>query len=286
MQLSEDSLRTILQAEEHQTLSFDGDGAFSREASQDGWIVYEVNTTDPDYRGYHTLRVTSETQRPVPQTWFDGYNNRFNLTSWDLTGDRRGDLSFWQTRADSPAQALDESLAERRSEPVRIVGDVTVVGGNETYRIQMDLRRADGGHQGVWLELNETALGQTLALGDQAPRSLAYNLSLEPENQLVERRDDSTWLWIGHFSTQRVEILVNEPGQTDEETTGGPNNDTADPSGDGRSVDDRGSNTDQQLGDNQTSEDPRGAPAGPFTGILASALAAVLARGEKLGKRS
>lgn len=269
MELSEQGLRTILQADDDEQLSFTADEAFSRQSDREGWIVYNVSPSHPDRRGYHTLHVESETPRPLPQTWFDGYHNRFNLTAWDVTGDHQRDLSFWETSADSPSQALNQSLEDRRGEPVQIVGTLAVKQEDRGYRITLDIQRADRGPEGVWFEVNETALVEALALERPNASAHAYNLSLPPEAQLVDRTPDSTWLWIGHFSTQRVEILVGDPPEAaGEDTPGGT---------EGSGGDDQ----DTKPGGQQT-DDERLVPGSPLAVFVPSGLAALLGRRARL----
>lgn len=220
LQLSEDALRAVLQAGDDDQLRFSWDDEYTRGNAPEGWIGFDVSSPRG---GYHSLRVFTEIEGPAPLIWFDGYRNRVNLTGWDVTGNGEEELRFWESTTETVDEASKAEAADRREEPVQMLATLKIDDGGEGYALILDLERADRRGGPVWLEMNESAVLETVPLETESDVSVSYNLSLPPGEGLVQKHEGSVWVWFGHFSMQRLEISVLEDatqGTNDEASSG------------------------------------------------------------------
>jgi hypothetical protein len=159
--------------------------------------------------------VTSAEALPKLDAWYDGYEMQVNLTYVDLDADGAQDIHFWNSTVDTVegASALDED--DRRGVPVQIEVNLVVRDLDNGTEVEFDLQRADRGHDGAWIELEDAdeVFHEVLERDGDGPRGEPeIELQLPPEEGFVEKTDNASWAWIGHFSTQRMTVFVpNEP---------------------------------------------------------------------------
>ena len=139
-----------------------------------------------------------------PDTWGDGYRTIANVTHWDLDGDGAMDVRFWHSDATTPDQARNETVAERRQEEVVLVAQARVEKRQTVHRLTFDLHRPDDGHAGAWVEIQDADRLFRALLQPGPGTRLSYSLSLPSTESFVEQDGNTTWAWIGHFSTQTL----------------------------------------------------------------------------------
>lgn len=198
----------------------------------------------------------------LPHTWSDGYRTFANVTHWDLDADGQMDVLFWRTTATSAAEARNQTLEERRSEQVTLVSGIRVERRDTVRRATFEMRPLGDGHEGAWVEIQDAdRLFRTL-LEPAGNATLAYSISLPPEDSFVEANGTTTWAWIGHFSTQSLTVEYRDgpapPGEASTEPG-------SEPSG---------------QGSPSSGSAPSGSPEGngiPGPGLALAALAVVVA---------
>lgn len=154
-------------------------------------------------------------QRPMgdfaARGWYDGYQTRVNVTTWDLDGDAVTDLFFWDDTAQTASAARAQSELDRRAAATKLIVHARVNDTFEGRTVEFEVRRHDGQHTGAWMEIRspESAIRQALWanwMDDDA--QLQYQLSLPDSDGFVEERANTTWVWFGHFSPQYLRILL------------------------------------------------------------------------------
>ncbi len=216
--LNASTIRNIIQAQPGQELrTQQGEEGTITLGSETIRVDFEPRPFPPDTWWTRSVYASVSTVFAKPVTdivtrgWYNGYETRVNLTNWDLDGDGTNDMLFWENTANSDAEARAQADSERRSAPAKLGVHAVVNESLQGRTVDFELFRVDRTHHGAWMELRAPDAVIREALSSpymDSNASLQYELSLAPPEGFVEERENVTWAWFGHFSTQRMRILV------------------------------------------------------------------------------
>ncbi|HUR25893.1 MAG TPA: hypothetical protein VM327_07775 [Candidatus Thermoplasmatota archaeon] len=152
----------------------------------------------------------------APHVWGHGFRTTANVTHWDLDEDGAMDVRFWHTDASSVEGARNETTEERRATELVLIAQAHVEQRTTRRTLTFELARPGGGHEGAWVEIQDAAGLFRELLGAPDNASVSYRLSLPANESFVEQDGNTTWAWIGHFSTQTLTVLLDDAGAPDE----------------------------------------------------------------------
>lgn len=157
------------------------------------------------------LRAFSAIPIPAPMLRLGHYDGRFlhlNLTQGDFDADGASDLFMWALNGTDVEAAAASPEQDRRIRPTRINIHVVVQETQNETILRFDLFRYDGSHDGAWIEMQRPDRLFTALVNGSRAAELAYSLDLPADEGFVQRIGDTMWVWVGHFSTRTLTIVV------------------------------------------------------------------------------
>lgn len=221
-----DAVRAVLGVADLDHVSIQAGPAVETELVDGTFVVHLGPPTAYGYTGQETdteVRLVATFPNPVPEPmrdlgFYDGRRLVLNLTQGDFDADGEPDLLMWATNGTDAAEAKATVEADRRGSPTRLNVRILIEETANATVLRLELIRYDGGHEGAWIEMRQPdRLFAGLFDGAEAAR-LAYALDLPPEEGFVQREGDTVWVWVSHFSTRTLTIVVPKVAGVDAET--------------------------------------------------------------------
>lgn len=155
-----------------------------------------------------TLKRAVAPTEPLPR------NERvaINVSDWDVDEQGARDVFFFDSDATNRSDAENTSPDERRAEPVQLGVQLFTNATDGGREVEFVITRvSDPPQRGAWIEFRDaTALLRRLLVLDDTEQTPSPNVTLHmgADEGFVEVQQPSTWVWIGHFSTQRLTFWV------------------------------------------------------------------------------
>jgi hypothetical protein len=135
-----------------------------------------------------------------------------NISSWSIDEEGYRDVFFYHSAPTNRSDAENLTSDERRETPIelKIALEVnhTESGRELEFRIE---RLTPPTEAGAWIEFqNATALFRRLLHTNATDPNAtpALILHMAPDEGFVQENGTTTWVWIGHFSTQRLTVFL------------------------------------------------------------------------------
>ena len=161
----------------------------------------------------------------------DGSRIHVNVTYLDLDRDGEADMRVWDANLSKPEEARAQNETARRTVPVQMVVHVVLEAKADGREAVFEFRRQDS-ERGVWVEFRKAGELFGRLMNPNAPPGTTdpmYSVPQLPNESVVDQRNETTWVWLGHFSTQYVHVFVptaqiavpSSPSVSPETTPGG-----------------------------------------------------------------